>query len=338
MKRIIKIKIILLALALLSGITPGQSSKTGTTAGQVLKIGVGPRALGMGGAFTANSSDISSIYWNPAGLTGMKMNEAFFNHVDWIEDVAYDFGALSVNAGSFGTIGVFAGALTTGDMMVRTIEKPEGTGEMFSFSNIVVGVAFARSLTESFSIGFNVKYLNESIWHMSANGFAMDIGTLYKINILNELRIGASISNFGTKMRLEGRDNLEIIRTGPGDDNLIRTNVELDEFDLPLIFRFGLAADVVKVSTSRITVGADAVHPNDHSEYINAGVEYSWNEIVFLRGGYRSIFEENSEQGLTLGAGINYRLADYVMLKVDYAYQDFGRLKENHYFSVGVGF
>lgn len=338
MKKIIKIKIILFVIAALSGALLGQSSKTGTTAGQVLKIGVGPRALGMGGAFTANYSDITSIYWNPAGLNGMQMNEAFFNHVDWIEDVAFDFGAIAIKAGEFGTIGVFAGALSTGDMMVRTIEKPEGTGELFNFSNLVVGLTYARNLTENFSIGFNVKYLNESLWHMSANGFAMDVGTLYKIPVLNELRLGASISNFGTKMRLEGRDNLYVIQSGAGSGNLIKSNIELDQFDLPLTFRFGLAADLVKISTSRLTVGADAVHPNDHSEYINTGAEYSWNEIIFLRGGYKSLFEENTEQGLTLGFGINYRLASYVLLKVDYAYQDFGRLKENHYFSLGVGF
>jgi hypothetical protein len=170
---------------------------------------------------------------------------------------------------------------------------------------------------------------------MSANGFAIDAGVLYRIPILNEFRIAASISNFGTKMKLEGRDILEIKQVGT---NLINTKVDLDEFDLPLMFRFGVSADAIKSQTHRLTLEADAIHPNDHTEYLNAGSEYSWNETFFIRAGYKSLFEKDTEQGLTLGAGINYRLIEALKIKIDYAYEDFGRLKNVHYFSVGINF
>ena len=202
----------------------------------------------------------------------------------------------------------------------------------------MVGLNYSRFLTENFSIGFNAKYINESIWNMSATGFAIDVGTLYKIPVLNELRIAASVSNFGTKMQLAGRDVTEIVPAGAGGGNFVNSNLELDKFDLPLLFRFGISADVIKEGTSRLTAAVDAIHPNDHTEYINSGLEYAWNEIIFIRAGYNSLFEEDSEKGLTFGFGLNYRIVDMIKVKLDYAYQDFGRLTEVHYFSVGVNF
>lgn len=315
-----------------------QTLKTGTTAAQVLKFNVGPRAIGMGGAFTSVADDILSTYWNPSGTASITSNEVFFNHTDLYLDIAHDYAAFATNLSDFGTVGLFVSVLSMDEMEVRTIENPEGTGEFFDAGALVVGLNYSRYLTENFSIGFNFKYINESIWHMSANGFALDVGTLYKIPILNEFRIAASISNFGTKMQLSGRDVTKTIASGSTGRDILNTNLELDHFDLPLLFRFGVSADLLKDDNSRLTLAVDAVHPNDHSEYINSGLEYSWNEIVFIRGGYNSLFETDSEKGLTVGFGLNYRLIDAIKIKLDYAYQDFGRLNSVHYFSFGIKF
>jgi opacity protein-like surface antigen len=315
-----------------------QTLKTGTTAAQVLKINVGPRAIGMGGAFTAVANDITSLYWNPSGSANIESNEVFFNHTLLYLDIKHDYAAIASNLNGFGTVGAFVSVLSTEDMLVRTVEQPEGTGEYFNYGAIVIGLNYSRFLTENFSIGFNAKYISESIWHMNATGFAVDIGTLYKIPVLNELRIAASVSNFGTKMQMSGRDATENYPAGAGGGNLINANLEMDKFDLPLLFRFGLSADVIKESASRLTLDVDAIHPNDHTEYLNSGMEFAWNELIFLRAGYNSLFERDSEKGLTLGFGLNYRIIDLVKVKLDYAYQDFGRLKDVHYISVGLDF
>lgn len=332
---------VVLSIIIISGITSiinPQTLKTGTTAAQVLKFNVGPRAIGMGGAFTSVSNDILSTYWNPAGTASIISNEAFFNHTDLYIDIKHDYAAFASKLSDLGTVGLFVSVLSMDEMMVRTIENPEGTGEFFDAGALVVGVNYSRYLTENFSIGFNFKYINESIWHMSASGFAIDVGTLYKIPILNEFRIAASVSNFGTKMQLSGRDVTKTFASGSTGKDILNVNLELDNFDLPLLFRFGVSADLLKDESSRLTVAADAVHPNDHSEYINSGLEYSWNEIVFIRGGYNSLFETDSEKGLTVGFGLNYRLIDAIKLKLDYAYQNFGRLTSVHYFSFGITF
>ncbi|MDQ7817244.1 MAG: PorV/PorQ family protein [Melioribacteraceae bacterium] len=315
-----------------------QTTKTGTTSAQILKLNVGPRAIGMGGAFTAIADDITAIYWNPGGTANINTNEAFFNHTSLFADIQHDFAAFATNLSGIGTIGAFISVLSMDDMKVRTIEYPEGTGELFNYNTVVMGLNYSRYLTTNFAIGFNVKYISENLWHMNSAGFAIDIGTLYKIPVFNELRIASSISNFGTKLQLSGRDAMVIYPSGAGNENLVNSNIELDKFDLPLIFRFGISADVIKSGSSRLTVDIDAIHPNDNSEYLNAGFEYAWNEIIHLRAGYNSLFEVDSEKGLTLGFGLNYRIFEMVKAKIDYAYQDFGRLKSVHYFSIGIVF
>lgn len=319
-------------------ILPQSITKTGTTVGQFLKIGVGSRAAGMGGAFSATSDDITSAYWNPAGLSRINGNEAVFNHVNWFADINLDNAAFATSIPEFGTIGAFVTVLSTGEMSVTTPEMPEGTGEFFKYNNLAVGLSYARNLTDNFSIGFNAKYVGENIWHMKSQGFAMDLGTLYRIPILNEFRIAASISNFGTKMKLEGRDALNIKQVGSGDANLINTNVEMEEFDLPLMFRFGVASDLIKTGSSRLTLALDAVHPNDHTEYLNTGFEFAWSETFYIRGGYNSLFERDTEKGLSFGFGLNYRMFDFANVVIDYAYEDMHRLNNVQYISVGLKF
>jgi len=336
MKRVILLLFIILLVTSLEIFT--QTLKTGTTSAQILKLNVGSRSIGMGGAYTSVANDILSTYWNPSGTSEIKSNEAFFNHTDMFLDIKHDYAAFATNLSDFGSLGAFVSVLSMGEMMVRTTAQPEGTGEYFSAGALVIGLNYSRFLTENFAIGFNAKYINEYIWHMSATGFAIDVGTMYKINFLNELRIAASISNFGTKMQLSGRDVTRTVPSGGGGRDFVPVNLELDKFDLPLLFRFGISSDLIKTQSNRLTFAIDAVHPNDHSEFINSGFEYGWEETIFIRGGYNSIFEVDSEKGLTFGFGLIYQPFDYVKIKFDYAYQDFNRLPALQYFSVGINF
>jgi len=314
-------------------------TKTGTTSAQFLKIGIGARAIGMGGAFGSVADDISSIYWNPAGLSRISgKGEAVFNYVDWIMDIKYSFAALALNLGNLGTIGMQISALTMDDMEVRTVAMPEGTGERFNAGGLMMGLSYARQLTDRFAIGFNFKYVREYIWHESAQGFAFDFGTLYITPFLNGMRIGASMSNYGTKMQLTGRDLIIIYTVGGGTGNNINAFIQTDKFEMPLLFRVGLSNDFLKTESQRFTLAVDAVHPNDNTEYLNLGAEYSFKEIFYVRGGYKSLFEKGGEQRYTVGAGVKYSIARGVAIAVDYAYLDFGRLKNVQYLTLAVKF
>ncbi|MFA6439380.1 MAG: PorV/PorQ family protein [Bacteriovoracaceae bacterium] len=313
-------------------------TKTGTTAASFLKISLGARSTAMGGAFTAVSTDLSAIYWNPAGLGRLNSGEASFNHIDWIADIKYDNAAIAIPLVDLGTLGLSFTSLNVGEIEVTTTEDPEGTGERYTAGGTLMNISFAKNLTDKFTIGVNIKYIREYLWNMSAQSFAFDFGTLYTAPILNGFHIGASMSNFGPKMKLEGRDNKILVSTGAGGKNIIDGELSLEGYDLPLIFRVGVATDVVQDGYHRVTLAVDAVHPNDNTEYVNSGIEYSWANTIALRGGWKSAFERGTEQGLTFGGGLNYALTPLLNISIDYAYVDFGRLKPVHYLSFGLKF
>lgn len=343
MKKII-LSLIILSLLFLENISAQSDtdiSRVGTTAASVLKIAPGARALGMGNAYVGVSDDIYSTYFNPAGITRADGNsQVAFNHSNWLVDVDYDFAAGSVNIDGLGTLFATFSSLRVPQDEVRSIEYPEGDGRTWDASSLVIGVGYARSLTDRFSIGFQAKLVQESIWNTSATGIALDVGTYY-VTPFNDLVIGASISNFGTKMQLAGRDlqfNDDPDNTTESGANNIPAEYSSEENDLPLSFRVGLAMDVVETRFFKVTAAVDAIHPNDNKEYVNTGLEFSYNEMIFLRGGYKAIFLPNSEQGLTLGVGINYDLTPDLEFTFNYAYGDYGRLDNIQYFDIGLIF
>src|SRR3989304_3357992 len=190
-------------------------SKVGTTTANFLEIGVGGSGNSMGGAFVSLATDASALYWNVSGIAVIPEYQVIAVHTNWIADTKFDFAGLVVPVGDFGTIGFSFTSLSTGDMAVRTIDQPEGTGEFFTSNNIAIGISYARNLTDRFSLGITGKYVRESIWHMSASAFAIDAGTLFRTDLLGGMIIGAKISNFGTTMQLNGRDARQFISVDP---------------------------------------------------------------------------------------------------------------------------
>ena len=341
MKRNIIIICLLLGLSLANAQVFKSTTKVGTTAAQFLKIGAGAKPLGMGGAFSAYLGDINSIYWNPASISRIYGGEATFNHANWLADIKYDFFAVAFDLGDLGTIGGSIVSMNVPDDIVRTYSHPDGDGRVFDAGGLAIGLSFAKNLTDRFSIGITTKIVREWIWNESALGMAIDFGTLY-ITPFNDLKIGASISNFGTKMELDGRD-LEYVRdmetiTDNGVVKNIPSLFNVDSYEMPLTFRVGLSMDVFKTDLLRATAALDAIHPNDNSEYLNSGLEIGYDEMIFARVGYKSLFMKDSEGGLTAGAGLSYNLLGGTFIKFDYAFADYGRLKNVHFISVSVKF
>ncbi len=332
--------VVVLGSNLARGQTNRTVSKVGTIAASFLEIDVGARAVGMGGAFVAVADDATAIFWNPAGLSRLKNSEAIIIHTNWLVSTSFDFAGFVSPLGQWGTVAASITSLSTDEMDVRTIQFQEGTGERFSYSDLSLALSYAKNLTNRLSIGVNAKYISQRIWHMSSAGYAFDIGTLFRTQF-NDLTIGMSISNFGTSMRLEGKDTFVNYDEAPqfgGSNNRIPASKQTDKFPLPLLFRVGLSMDIIDSDANQLLLAIDAAHPNDNTEFINVGMEYVFNDKLALRLGYKNAFTLDTEEGFTAGAGTKFRLVGGVVLSVDYSYQDFGLLNYVQRFSLGFDF
>jgi hypothetical protein len=317
-------------------------SKSGTTAATFLEIGVGASAIGMGSAFVSIADDATALHWNPAGVAGLSQASVMAAHTNWIADTKFDFGAVAIPLSGFGTLGFSLTSLSMGDMKVRTVDFPEGTGEYFSAGDLAASLSYSRQLSERFSIGIAAKYIQQTIWHESATGFAMDVGTLFKTDLFGGMTIGAALSNFGTSMKMAGRDARQFIRLNPnelGTNGQIPTDIQFDTWDLPLLFQFGVSTKIFDNDSYRWTVAVDALHPNDNFESVNVGTEVAFYNFLFLRAGYQSLYLDQSEGGMALGFGVSTsNILGTMKVTFDYAYDDMGRLEGVHVFTLGLRF
>jgi len=319
------------------------NSKTGTSAATFLEIPVGARGIGMGGAFVSLANDATALYWNAAGTAHMDLDEASVSHTAWIAGTRFDFAGLVLPLGTFGTLGVSYTQLAMDDMKVRTVEQPEGTGEYFSAGDMAIGVTYARQLSDRFSIGITGKYIQQTIWHESANAMAVDVGTLFRTDLFGGMTVGASLSNFGTSMKLAGRDARTFIRVDPtkqGSNDQIPADVEFDSWALPLLFQFGVSTTAWKSDDFAWTVAVDALHPSDDNESVNIGTEVSYRGFLYVRGGYSSLYLAGAEGGLCLGIGLTSDLfsTQSVHVRFDYAYRNMGILENVQVITLGVQF
>jgi len=291
----------------------------------------------MGGAFGATANDGTAIYWNPAGLTSVDGRRFTAEHASWLVGVDFNFATFTFPTG-YGALALGITAMTTPEMEVTTVEQQMGTGETFTAGSYAVSLAYARDLTDRFTMGATVKYVNERIDDASANGVALDLGTMF-VTPFNGLRLGASISNFGTKMRIGGPlVRIDIDPSEAGNNESVTANLATDAFDMPLTMRVGLATEVYQQAGTRVTLAVDALSPSASGQHLNLGAEVGLlGDLLMLRGGYQELFLDGSPRSFTLGGGLRYRFAD-LNLAADYAYEAFEFFDGVNRFTVAIQF
>jgi hypothetical protein len=333
--------IILIGISVPYSLFPQNVTKTGTTAAKFLSIGIGPRAISMGGAFTSVANDASAIYWNPAGIAYSDQFQGFFSNTALFAGISLNYIGLVLPAGEIGNFAASVTAVNYGTMQVTTENQPEGTGESFSPGSYAFGLSFARFITEDFMVGVTAKLVTENIYHSNASGVAFDIGTIFK-SPFEGVRFASSISNFGTKMQMSGSDLLiryDIDPSRAGSNNTTDASVATDQFDLPLKLQIGMSKDFIFMENQRFTLSIDGVVPNDNNESVNVGGELAlFDDMLSLRGGYKSIFLVDSQEGLTLGVGFKYKRPGYIDIGIDYSYQKYEYLGSVNSFSVILKF
>jgi len=318
---------------LTSGISPPDFERIGQAGWQFLKLPGNARFAATGGIVSAlGGGDASYSFGNPASVSDAENISVSANMITWFADIKYQTVALSKTSGRY-TYGFHMISLNYGDML-RTENQPilsEGinTGKVnvvtsglgnFTANDLALGATFAMKVTDRLQFGLNLRSLSQKIDDMSVKGYSIDVGTVYYTAFDYNLRFCAVGRNFGPNAQYE--DNVGWVPSS------IR---------MPINFTFGAAADLIGADGSGpsiLTVAAEFVHPNDGAEKLNFGAEYGFNKLLFLRGGYRTGYDE---EGLTFGGGLSFSLSN-MTVNVDYAYLDYGRLGTTSVMSIGLGF
>jgi len=307
----------------------GNESKIGTAGASEILLPVGARETAMGGTGLAMMDGVESIHWNPAGFAGGwdgSSVSAMFSHMDYLATTKLDYAAIGLNLGDVGNIGLSLRSFSWGDIQETTEDQPDGTGRTFSPSYLTLGLTYGKSLTDRISIGFTGKFISETILRTSATGFALDAGVIYKVGgagPLSGLRFGVALKNIGPNMQFSGDD---LARTAVPPNSApgavaVPMSFTSQSFEIPSSFEMGVGYDYKLEEDHRLSGNVQFNNMNFGSDQYRIGGEYSYKEILFLRGGYVGTSGTTAQYvfGGTFGVGVNYDLGG-IVVEADYAY------------------
>ena len=304
----------------------GGIDKVGTTSFQFLKVMPGARSTGMGESFISIVNNSEAVFWNPAALVKVNNFDASFSYVDYFLDVSHLALAAAYSIDDFGTLGLQVQVNDLGDIPITRVDNlyrdpvtgvynPGITGETMSPGFTVVGLSYAKNLTDKFSFGLSFKLAHENLIAESATSWMLDGGLIYQTGF-KTIDVAIALRNFGPEVKFVNKG-----------------------YPLPQTLTIGISAYLFTDQNSLISdiedqsllLSYNLSQPRDYSQQHNVGIEYSFSQMLFLRAGYKINYDE---EGLTLGAGVNYQ-----GYRVDYSFNDYGEFLGNvHRFTLGFSF
>jgi hypothetical protein len=347
----------------------GQEDNTayGTTSAEFLLLGAGARGTALGGSFAAIATDISSLYYNPAGAALIERAGLTIGTYDYVAETRYSWGGVAFPfSGGSRTIGFQLGTFGFKDQPVYTEEQPDGTGATYSVNETFIGATFAQNFSDRFSAGITAKYINDRLGTVSGSAIAVDFGTNFHATLSNHpVKFSFVLTNLGSNLTYEGTGLIgDVPRTPlPGEVDTPTlpqpANLRTKDFALPTAFRVGLAYDVITGDNNRLTVLGDFNQPNNNEPGFAFGSEWMSQRIggsdfgFALRGSYSytgandidpqlSVTALNDEErlhGLAFGGGLMYGSNNNggFSLGLDYAYKYMGVLGPTNFFSFTLG-
>lgn len=346
---------------------PTDNTAFGASSAEFLQMGSSARGMALGGAYATLATGVDAVYYNAAGLPLGEGAEATFTLMPYFADTDYYWAGLAFpfGGGDFG-FGAFLGRFGFGNQPVYTEADPEGlSGETYGVNEVVAGLSFAHAFIDRFSAGLTIKYINDdlatgALGGASASTLAVDLGTNFHSELFDRplslsfvvQNLGGDLSHSGNALQFREFDP----RPGESDQRLDPPVSELQAsgFPLPRAFRVGAAFDPISNETIRLSVLAEYVDANNQAPGAGFGLEFAWTSTeapigASLRGSYQlqpdnrnldAAYEasDTSLDGMNVGGGLFYRIADRYRAQFDYTYRHFGALGSVDAFSFTIAF
>jgi hypothetical protein len=346
----------------------GQEDNTsyGTTSAEFLLLGAGARGTALGSSFAAIATDVSALYYNPAGVALLDRPGLMLGTYDYVADTRYSWGGVAFPiSGGARTLGFQLGTFGFKDQPIYTEEQPDGTGGTYSVNQTFVGATFAQNFSDRFSAGITAKYVDDRLGTVTGKAFAVDFGTNFHASLNNHpVKFSFVLANLGSNLSYTGTGLAGNVQRDPlpGEDPVPtlpqQANLLTKDFPLPTTFRVGLAYDIITGENNRLTALGDFNQPNNNKPGFAFGSEWMSQKIggsnfgFALRGSYSytgannldpqssttALSDEENLQGLAFGGGLMYGgNGNGFGLSLDYAYKYLGILGPTNFFSFSLG-
>jgi len=313
---------IIVLLMLFTVVQNTRAQQVGSTCFQFLKVNPDVRSTGMGDALASTSKYSMAMFGNPAVLNDIPRLDVSLSRTRWFFETNINAFAAAMRLGDIGTLGVHGMMVDLGEIEETSVANlgynangeynPGLTGRTIKPSSMVLGITFARNLTDKFSFGLTGKWARQDLVESSASGISFDFGLKYQTGF-RSIVLSAVMRNFGPNVKFEKED-----------------------FPLPQTMMLGFATDLLStkdgllfdIPQQKLTVAFNMSQPRDYDQQYHAGLEYALMEKFFLRAGYKINFDN---EGLCYGGGIALSL-----FRLDYSFNSYGDYLENvHRFSFG---
>ena len=260
-----------------------------------LKISPGAAQAGTAEAFGVVTSDVYSLYYNPAGSIHAGKYAVGLMHNKWFTDVRSEYLGFIWSPDKV-AIGASLQYNSVGDIERRETATTEPIS-LFDAQDIVAGLTAGFFISPELSLGMTAKIIYEKIDVSSGTAYAVDFGGYYEF--LPQVHVGIAVANLGSTIKLENQED-----------------------DLPTIVRAGGS-----YSYRTLSVGMSLITPADDKAHFHIGAENTISETLVLRAGYATGYDVKD---VAFGFGIIHRF-----VSIDYAYTPIkSDLGDSHRFSL----
>jgi hypothetical protein len=308
----------------------GNPDRQGEAGAYELVINPWARSSGVHSMMASRVQGVEALRINPAGLGRINQTEVLLARSIYLQGTGININALGIGqkVGKNGTLGISLMSIDFGDIPITTSAQPEGVGGTYSPSFFNLGIAYSHTFEKKISVGVTGRLVSESVSDVSATAMAIDAGIQYVTGPEDNIRFGISLRNVGSQMRFSG-EGLSFTGNSPEGDYTLTIEQRSAKFDLPSLLNIGGSYDFIS-GKNRLTAMANFTSNSFGRDYIGGGVEYAFNEMFMVRGGYRhemggliSTTDASADTGLSAGASLEVPTSKKTENKfgIDYSYR-----------------
>lgn len=265
----------------------GNPDRQGEAGAYELLMNPWARSSGVHGMMASRVSGVEAMRINVGGLGRIDQTQVLLSRGIYLQGTDIFMNALGIGqrVGKNGTIGISLMSLDFGDIAITTTDQPEGVGGTYSPSFFNLGLAYSHTFDKKISVGVVGRFVSETISDVSAFGMAVDAGIQYVTGPEDNIHFGISLRNIGTPMRYSG-EGLSFTGQSPEGDYTLTLEQRAAKFEMPSLLNIGGSYDFL-FGTNRLTIMGNFTSNSFGRDYIGGGLEYAFNEMFMVRGGYR---------------------------------------------------